>query len=199
MATSIDIVNQALAHLGNKANVASIDPPDGSVEANLAARFYSTALYRALEREDWSFARARVELATLDNPSSVWLYAYAMPSNCLKARRILTDDATQYEDDTEPFKIEGDKLLTNKADAVLLYTQPITEPAKFLPSFCDTFAAELAAYLAGPILRGAEGVKAAGQLRQMAAVLAAQAAASDANTDQRPADQFVPGSIGARG
>src|SRR5437763_103589 len=119
MPTSIDIVNQALAQLGNKANVASIDPPDGTAEAGWASRFYNTSVYRALEHHDWSFARKRFALNAITNPSTsgAWLYAYEKPSDCLAARRILTGDTTQFEDDSGPFTMEGTAILTNIANA----------------------------------------------------------------------------------
>lgn len=199
MATSIDIVNQALSHLGNKANVASIDPPDGTAEAGWASRFYNTSVYRALEHHDWSFARKRATLGSVTNPSNVWLYAYTKPSDCLAARRILTDDTGQYEDDSEPFTLEGTTILTNKADAVLVYTAPVADAAFFTSAFCDVVAAELAAFLAGPILRGAEGVKAMTDLRKLAAALASDAAALDGRNERRPESQYTPASVRARG
>lgn len=198
MATSIDIVNQALAHLGNKAGVTSIDPPDGSTEAGWAARFYLTSTYRALAHQDWAFARKRATLNTVTNPSAVWKYAYSKPSDCLAPRRILTGDASKYEDDTEPFRIEGTTILANKASAVLVYTAPVADAALFPAAFIDVVAAELAAFLAGPILRGAEGVKAMSDLRKLALQLAADAAAKDGNAEPG-ASTYVPASIGARG
>lgn len=202
MATSIDIVNQALAQLGNKANVASIDPPDGTAEAGWASRFYSSSVYRGLEHHDWSFARKRATLNLVDNPSAsgAWLYAYQKPADCLAARRILTGDATQFEDDSEPFSVEGTTILTNKQAAVLVYTAPVADAALFTPAFGDVVAAELAAFLAGPVLRGAEGVKAMGDLRKLAMQLAADAAAQDARNERRPSaeQQFTPASVKAR-
>lgn len=203
MATSIDIVNQALAHLGNKANVASIEPPDGSAEAGWAARFYNTSVYRALEHHDWSFARKRATLNAVANPSATgaWTYAYQKPSDCLAARRIPTGDASQYEDDSAPFTIEGATILTNADAAVLIYTAPVADAALFTPAFCDVVASELAAFLAGPILRGAEGVKAMSDLRKLAMQLSADAAALDGRNERRPApdQQYVPASVRARG
>lgn len=199
MATSIDIVNQALAHLGNKANVASIDPPDGTAEAGWASRFYRTSVYRALEHHDWSFARKRAELNAVTNPSSVWSYAYTKPSDCLAARRILTEDGTQFEDDSAAFTIEGTTILTNKEDAVLVYTAPVADASLFTAAFSDVVAAELAAFLAGPILRGAEGVKAMNDLRRLALQLAADAAAKDGRNERRDDGQYVPASVRARG
>jgi hypothetical protein len=198
MATAVDICNLALSHLGNKANVASIDPPDGSTEANWCARFYQQTLGRALEMEDWTFARKRATLALLDtNPSEVWAYAYAKPSDCLKPRRIITDLSVYREDDSAEYQLEGSTIYSNQADAVLIYTYPQTDAVKFPASFVDVMSYLLAAYLAGPILKGRDGANAAGDLRKIATTLAAEAAASDAENGER-ADYYTPASIRAR-
>lgn len=200
MATQIDIVNQALSHLGAKANVASIDPPDGSVEAGLASRFYLRAQNLALSRHDWSFARKRRALTQTENPSSAWGYAYAMPSDCVEPRRILTGGA--YEDDSAAFSVERDLILSNQSDAVLVYTgaQSVPDASRFSQLFVEVVALDLAGFMAGPILRGNEGVNAMTKLRQAATATAATAAAQDAANDRRPEveQQYTPGSIRAR-
>jgi hypothetical protein len=199
MATSIDIVNMALTHLGNKAAVVAIDPPDGSAEANWAARFYPQSVYSVLELGDWSFARKRAALASTATVGNVWRYAYEKPADCLHARRILTDRGTQFEDDSELFEIEGTTILTNKADAVLVYTQPLIDASKFPPSVTNTVSYMLASYLAGPILKGGEGTQASNDLRKAAEAYAARALASDGNQSQRDhSTQYVPGSTQAR-
>ena len=43
MATEVDICNIALAHLGDDATIASLSPPEGSAQAEKAARFYPIA------------------------------------------------------------------------------------------------------------------------------------------------------------
>ena len=43
MATEVDICNLALAHLGDDATIATIKPPEGSAQAEKAARFYPIA------------------------------------------------------------------------------------------------------------------------------------------------------------
>jgi hypothetical protein len=200
VATSIDICNQALSHIGAAAKITAIDPPDGSAEANHAARFYLSAVYRALARIDWSFARTRAALGAVALPdTAAWAYAYAKPSDCVTVRRITTGSASQFEDDSADFELEGETLLTNQADAVLIYTRAVTDAAKFPVLFTDVVALDLAAFLAGPILRGGEGINAAGKLRELARRAALEAAAVDASNSARPATQYVPGSLAARG
>ena len=40
MASDVDICNMALSHLGARAQISAIVPPDGSVEAGYCARFH---------------------------------------------------------------------------------------------------------------------------------------------------------------
>ena len=64
MSSEIDICNLALARLGDDATVASIDPPEGSAQAEQCARFYSIARDTMLEMHDWRFATKRVVSVT---------------------------------------------------------------------------------------------------------------------------------------
>ena len=43
MPSEVDICNLALGHLGDSATVATIDPPEGSAQAEHCARFYPIA------------------------------------------------------------------------------------------------------------------------------------------------------------
>ena len=73
MASPVDICNTALAYLGDVANVVSIDPAEGSAQAEHCARFYPLARDALLEMHDWGFATRRVALAGLANPTTQWL------------------------------------------------------------------------------------------------------------------------------
>lgn len=198
MPSSIDICNTALSHLGNARRVASIDPPDGSVEADLCASFLPLALNEMLEGADWSFVRKRVTLALLPtNESQVWRFAYAKPSDCLFARRILTNDSTKAEQDSADFDTEQDIIYANQADAVLVYTGPLTSFAKLSPSAGTALSYLLAAYLAGPIVKGDEGAKTAGTLRKVAASILRTAVTQDANRSNVPL-AVLPSGLQAR-
>lgn len=198
MASAVDICNVALSHLGNARRVAAIDPPDGSAEADLCSTFYPIARDELLESGDWAFARTRVALAEdASNPSETWSYAYAKPSDCIMPRRVITSDATQYEQDSEPFDSEGELILANKAEAVLIYTRSITDTTKMPNSFRAALGYLLASYLAGPIIKGDEGAKASASLRKVASSIMATAMAQDANrTGATP--QHYPGALAAR-
>ncbi len=82
MASDIDICNLALAHLGDEANVSSINPPDQSAQANYCARFYPLSLQAVLDDSNWGFATKTVTLATASvNDSNLWPYSYEVPSD----------------------------------------------------------------------------------------------------------------------
>lgn len=194
MASDVQICNMALSHIGSEARVSSISPPDGSVEAGHCATFYDVARTELLEPGNWAFSLKREALAQVTNPSTIWAYAYAKPSNCLRALRILrpsiaitvftqdlvvephTDDR-----DSAPYDIEGQVILTNEPDAVLVYVQDVTDSTKFTASFTSTFSYLLSSYLAGPIIKGTDGMRIGDSMRQRAMALADVSATASAN------------------
>jgi hypothetical protein len=194
MASVVQICNMALSHIGSEARVSSISPPDGSVEAGHCDTFYDVARTEMLEPGNWAFALKRIALAQVVNPSTVWAYAYAKPADCQRALRILrpsiavtvftqdlrvephTDDR-----DSAPFDIEGNVILTNQADAVLVYSQDVTDSTKFPASFTSALSYLLASYLAGPIIKGNDGMRIGDSMRQRAMAIADVSATASAN------------------
>lgn len=200
MASAVDICNLALGHLGNKAAVISIDPPDGSIESGLCYRFFGISRDEVLEGGDWTFARTRAALSLLTtNPSSTWAYAYALPSDCITPRRIVTGAASAREDDSIDFSVEGTTLLTNQQNAVLIYTRVATDVALFSPGFVTAMSYKLGAYLAGPILKGEAGANTAKTLHGVAKAKILESMSFDANREWRTDDPpFAPSAISAR-
>ena len=66
--SEVTICNLALSHLGDTAQVTSIKPPDGSVQAQLCANFYYQARNALLEMHAWGFATRRAVLAAVSDP-----------------------------------------------------------------------------------------------------------------------------------
>lgn len=216
MASVVDICNMALSHIGADAIVSAIDPPDGSVEAGHCARFYPQARAELLESFPWSFARTRAVLAEVTNPSELWAYAYALPSDMLTAKRVLnsftlidlgflpttgwatpSELAFINERGSADFDVEGSVLLTNEPDAVLLYVRDVTDTPKFTPSFRTALSYLLASFLAGPIIKGNEGARTGAQLRQAATSIAQSAMVANANATSESAN-IASDSIRAR-
>jgi hypothetical protein len=171
MASEIDICNLALSHLGDNATVASIDPPEGSAQAEHCARFYPMARDALLELHHWKFATRRANLALLNAESWSWSYAYAAPSLTLKLLAVLPAGASS-DADGEDYEIEG------AADGSVLILLALSW--------------QLASMLAGPILKGDAGAAEAKRCAGMAQSYLAKAAESDANQRKVTAAHSVP-------
>lgn len=227
MASEVDHCNGALAMIGAEAVVASIRPPDGSAEAGYCARYFDNCRRMLLEDQQYAFSKHRIYLVEVTNPSTVWTYAYAVPNQMINALRVLqlsflaglnfsvtpgsylnyyldwnVVDQLFTERGSADFDIETaddgtQVLLTNEPDAVLLYTADVLDTAKWSPLFGQALQMMLAGYLAGPILKGDEGLKIGMQMREEAFKLNARASGSNANSANERAD-FVAEHLRAR-
>lgn len=201
MASQLDIWNLALSHLGDKANIA--DPDESSAQADHCRRFYPIARNTLLELHDWKFATRRVTLALLlEDPTDDWLYAYAPPSDCIKERTVFMSEGDNcagrgYGFDVETIDDDLSVIYTNVEDAILRYTALITDTTKYSALFVDAFTWLLASYVAGPLIKGSEGIKAGQAAYQAFEGHLARASKSDSNARQVNA-RFVPSSIQAR-
>jgi len=205
MASDVDISNLALSHLGERAEVIAISPPDGSAEAQQCGRFYPMARDEMLEIHPWTFAMKRVPMAAIANDRPAWVYAYQVPADCLKPRAVLAEQA--FDDaESEDFVVEtnasGTKVIyTNCPTATLRYTRAITDTTRFTPMFVAALGRLLASKLAGPIIKGEAGIQVAVGHMKIFTVELATAKADDSNTGSR-ANQFrdfIPSGMRARG
>ena len=192
MATEVDICNLALAHLGDDATIASLNPPEGSAQAEKAARFYPIARDTMLEMHTWNFASKRGNLALSTNTLDQWEYAYVAPADMMSPVAIISpsaqnDYATRMSaGDTlggitsnyaptivagqyspQQFAVEGSFIYTNQENAMLRYQAKITDPSEFSSLFVITLAWHLASMLAGPIIKGDQGMAEAKRCTQM--------------------------------
>lgn len=221
MASEVDICNIALAHIGDTATVASINPPEGSIQSEHCQRFYPIARDTLLEMHTWDFATTRIKLEALTTTVSEWDYVYQIPNNMLNLWAILPPEA---EDDystrfgptdiygytannvpwnyagqyvPQPFTMEilsdGTKvIMTDQESAWARYSVRTTDTSKFSSLFITTLTWHLASYLAGPVIKGDVGAAEAKRCAQMAAVYLGQAKASDANQRQVKPRHLVP-------
>lgn len=159
MASVVDICNAALGHIANSAELASIDPPDGSPEADHCARFYPMARDECLERYTWSFATARIFLSTyLSNPmEDSWGFAYGVPNKMLRPISVLEPGMT-IDTESRSYLMEtlvnGDRVIyTNVEGAILKYIYRQEDPSKYTGMFTAALGTNLASYLAGPLAK----------------------------------------------
>ena len=184
MASVANICNLAFSHFGHDANVISIAPPDDSVEAQLCAQFYPIARDEALEEHAWTFATKRATLAPLVSAREDFAYAYALPADCLKPRKVLSEGYAS-DSESEVFEVEDQIIYTDvPSTASLVYTYTLTSTGKFSALFTVALSLKLASYLAGPILKDATG-RVQALLMQRAVFALGKAKASDSNSDTK--------------
>lgn len=210
MASEVDICNLALAHLGDEATVASINPPEGSAQAEQCQRFYPIARDQLLELHNWNFATRRAILPSVTNTARQWRYAYAAPADMMKAVSVIPLDAEDdystnlYPTDNpawgniyspviaagtyvpQAYSMEIDAngnyvIYTNLENAMLRYQAKITDPSRFTPLFTITLSWSLASMLAGPVLKGDAGQAESKRCNQIMGAYLLQATSSDAN------------------
>lgn len=205
MASAVDICNLALSRLGDDATVSSIDPPEGSAQAEHCKRFYPIARDVALSKHLWNFATKRSALALLSNVTTAeWQFAYSAPSDVLgssSAVNIYPDGS--FIDGGVEFAIEtttanGVVIYANVENAYIRYTSKVTDTTRFTIEFVDALSYLLASYLAGPVLKGEMGMKVGLDMMKMFKLSMAEAAASDAN-GSKPKINHVPDFVQARG
>jgi hypothetical protein len=209
MGTSeVDICNLALANIGETAKVTSIDPPDGSAQAALCARFYPLARDTLLEMGSWSFALKRKALVETDNPRSEWEYAYEVPADASGILAVMPPDAA---DDwvvngrliPQKFVVESDIhgnriLYTNQEEAVIRYNAKIVDTTLFSTLFTIALSWHLSSMLAGPIIKGDVGAAESKRCAQMATAYMMQASSHDKTTQAEIKPSHTPSWISIR-
>lgn len=191
MASVIDICNLALAHIGDRANITSIDPPEGSAQAEHCARFYPMARNSLLNMHPWAFAQKRAVLADISAtivPPAKWQYTYAAPGDVVKILGVYDPNA-MYDENKAEFECElsgtTQVIYANPEAAIVRYVALVTDSATFPPLFTEALAWLLASYLAGPIIKGTEGMRVSGEAMKMAMSYVSQARVEDANQRTR--------------
>ena len=221
MATEVDICNLALAHLGDDATIATLSPPEGSAQAEKAARFYPIARNTLLQMHTWNFAAKRGNLALTTNTLDQWDYAYVAPADMMSPISIISptaqnDYATRMSAGDTPggitsnyaptivagqytpqqFAIEGTYIYTNQENAMLRYQAFITDPSTFTPLFVITLSWHLASMLAGPIIKGDQGIAEAKRSTEMMQGYLASAKQSDNLQRDITIEHIVPWTSG---
>lgn len=221
MASEVNICNLALAYLGDDATVDSIDPPEGSIQAEHCKRFYPIARDTLLQMHAWSFASRRVFLAQVTMPYTMWKYAYAAPADMMTAVAVLPPAAENdyavraYPADRygwgwintpfvaggtyvpQEYQIETDStgakvIYTNQENALLRYQAKVTDTSRFDALFSNALSWHLASMLAGPVVKGSEGANESRRCAAMAMAYVQQAKTSDANQRDVKPEHITP-------
>lgn len=178
MATEVDICNLALSRLGDRATVSSIDPPEGSAQADHCARFYPMARDAVLSTFPWRFATVRTTLARLTSTpvGEADAHYFQMPSDCLRLINVGDTSIDKTNCKRGIFKPQlaytieqvgtSNALKCRASDVWIEYVSAKTPAANFPSDFADCLAWLLASYLAGTIIPGSSGIQVSANLMQ---------------------------------
>jgi hypothetical protein len=160
MSSKTQIGNVALLRIGVTQSVGNVDT-ETSREAIAIRLIFDDEVDFVLRDFPWPFATAYHTLELVDGSASSpangdWTFAYRYPSDCMFARRIVTErgrrDATP-----PPYKIgrdsQGKLIFTDQEDAVLEYTADVTDPQEFDAMFASMLAWRIAANIAPGLSR----------------------------------------------
>lgn len=158
MASSTEICNLALSHLGVGKEIANLET-EQSQEASACRRYYETARDNTLRDFNWPFATRYAALGLVEeDPNEEWDFSYRYPSDCLKLRRILSGTRNDSRQSRVPYQIAQDNtgklIFTDKDDAEVVYTYRETDPDKFTSDFIMALSFRLANYIAPRLTNG---------------------------------------------
>lgn len=194
--TDAQVCNIALALTGSRQFLDRLD--EVSAEAEACRRLFGPVRNELLEAWPWRFAEKTQALALTNEERDGWGFCYAMPSDCLKARRIWSGERRPGAGGLVAFGTQlndagtGRLICTDMEQASLVYTAEVTAiglwPAHFVKAVAAALAVPLAAALTAkpgaimPMLQ--QGADAA--LRRAAAL-----DASEAEADPEPDSEWI--------
>jgi hypothetical protein len=145
--SAVEICNLALGHLG-EGRIVQLE--EDSAAARACQLHYGLTRDAVLRAHRWNFAQARSTLPRLEEaPAFGWAHAYQLPADCLRVRAF--NDGEAGEVISAEFVIEGRTLLTDAEEARIVYTQRVTDEAKFDALFVEALGLALAVKLSETI------------------------------------------------
>lgn len=194
----VDIAIEAMDYIG-RSTIRSFT--DNTTEAAVCRRAIGRAIETTLEAADWNWARSfrHATPATAELPSS-WAYAYLMPSDAIRIRRIgrvkkakpiTFDIGTDYA--TRQLCV-----FTNEASAILVFTLRDPDMTRAPGSFITAAAWNLAGRVVGALRKGEP--KWQEKCENSYRVALSHASTNDANeTTPDDSDEDMPDHLAARG
>lgn len=208
MSSVIDICNMAIFRIGNSIRIDDLE--ENSAPARICKQFYESSRDYVLRADcDWGFATAFVQLAeVVDNPSPEYSHAYAVPTDCMRVRRIVNPgwpqgawpaglDCNAPQVQRIPFRIingASQRLIsTSVSPATLEYTLKVESPEMFDPIFVSALAWYLASQIAGPLAKEASIAQACKAEYQDEVRMAAAASLNEGVTQYQGESSFITG------
>lgn len=206
MSSVVDICNMALSHIGHSQRID--DLTEASLEAEQCSLFYEHARDFVLRADcDWGFATAFAQLAEVaTNPNPEFPYAYAVPNDCMRVRRIVPQALPQGylpAGQCAPVLPEirfrlingtSQRLIsTTVSPATLEYTLKVESSEMFDPIFVSALSWYLASLIAAPLAKDTSVAQSCYGQYQGDVLRAAAAALNEGAVDQQPESSFITG------
>ena len=201
----VSICNIALGRIGVTKKIASLSPPDRTLEAIELANVYEEVRDRVLSAIRWPFARMTAALQKTGDTPYKWLYRYEYPNDCLDIRAIYPPQeagsfaqSIRLEAATNPVRYElgldeNDALTicTDQDLAVIEYTARVTNPRQFNASFASALAWAIASEVALPLAKTIEHSEKAAKMYEKEIREAAAKALNEEKREDPPDSEFV--------
>lgn len=181
MSSQVDICNAALIKIGQDAPIAAL--AEGTKAGRAFNRVWDRVLDLVLTAHPWPFALDAQALAPSPDPLFPgWAYRYVVPATCMTALAVcgaagVRAGVSAYSRgwDTDPaypvmpgfdgradyemvYGTQGTDLVTDQAEAYLIFASRATDVERFPPLFAEALACRLAAEVAPP-LAGELGIR----------------------------------------
>lgn len=150
--TEAQVCNIALARVGHRDFID--DLTDETTAAQVCDAHFDDARDAVLASVHWKFATRRATLAVISGAErSGWGYVYALPTDCIAPRSLYPGTRIPAAAQRIPFELEDDAtygtvLMTDLADAELIYTHRHSTVVRWPPLFVHAVAWRLAMELA---------------------------------------------------
>lgn len=146
MSSKVQICNLALVRLsGNR--ITSLT--ESTATAQLCNILYDDIADEVMMEGAWTSATVRTELALTSNtPSYGYTYEYQLPTNPKFLKILEVDEATAGQ---IPYRIEGDKLLTDETTMKIKYIGRVDDPQSYDVQLRRALITRLTAELAYPV------------------------------------------------
>ena len=148
MASDAGIANSALVKIGSRQRITSLTQTN-SVPAAHCNEQFAKVRDALLEEANWKFALAWVSLTrTSTTPVAEFDYEFQKPSDFIRLVLIADNDAGVGK---VPYRIAGDRIISDANELWLLYVRKETDPNVMTPMFREALAWRLAFDLAAVI------------------------------------------------
>lgn len=186
MASTIQIFNMALRHIGVSIAVASLS--ESSKERITMSSFFENDRRAVLRRYNWPFATSYPALGLVEeNPNEDWAYAYRYPVAALRIRRIVTG-LGRADPKPAPYRVGRDEvgklIYTDQQDAVIECTVDIEDSEQFDSDFAEALSWKLALSAAPSLSRLPKAVNLCQQMYEYTLAVATQSSGNESQQNE---------------